>query len=113
MRRLATGEAISLERSRVPWRNDLSKVLQEGLVEGSLQRTLEVHGRHPVGGAEAVSLVHLSAHDAQLLGRKKGDAFLATRRTVHDRAGALVERVDSLLHPDHFKLQFNFGNPAQ
>jgi GntR family transcriptional regulator len=113
VRSLATGEAISLERSRVPWRSGFSKVLREGLIEGSLQRTLEVHGRHPVGGAEAVSLVRLSAKDAELLGRKKGDAFLATRRTVHDRAGALVERVDSLLHPDHFKLQFNFGNPPR
>jgi GntR family transcriptional regulator len=110
VRRLASGEAISLERSRVPWRRDFTKVLREGLVEGSLQRTLEAHGRHAVGGVEAVSLVHLSAKDAELLGRNEGDAFLATRRTVHDGAGALVERVDSLLHPEHFKLQFNFGD---
>jgi GntR family transcriptional regulator len=113
VRSLSTKEAISLERSRVPWRSGFSKVLREGLVEGSLQRTLEAHGRRPVGGVEAVSLVHLSARDAELLGRSEGDAFLATRRTVHDSAGALVERVDSLLHPDHFRLQFNFGDSAR
>ncbi len=62
------GEAISLERSRLPWRQDF------------------------------------------VLGRSTGDGFLATRRTVHDAAGAVVERVDSLLHPDHFRLQFNFGD---
>lgn len=110
VRSLSSGEAISLERSRVPWRSDFTRVLREGLVEDSLQRTLEAHGRHAVGGAEAVSLVHLSAKDAELLGRTQGDAFLATQRTVHDGAGALVERVDSLLHPEHFKLQFNFGD---
>ena len=113
VRSLASGEAISLERSRVPWRRGFSRVLQDGLVENSLQRTLEAHGMRPVGGAEAVSLVHLSASEAELLGRRGGDAFLATQRTVHDSAGALVERVESLLNPKHFKLQFNFGDPAR
>ncbi|WP_158814151.1 GntR family transcriptional regulator [Methylocapsa sp. S129] len=113
VRSLASGEAISLERSRVPWRSGFSKVLRKGLIEGSLQRTLEAHAIHTAGGVETVSLVQLSAAEAELLGRKAGDAFLATQRTVHDGAGALVERVDSLLHPKHFKLRFNFGDPAR
>lgn len=113
VRSLASGEAISLERSRVPWQGGFSRVLREGLVENSLQRTLEAHGMRAAGGAEAVSLVHLSAREAELLGRMEGDAFLATQRTVHDSAGALVERVESLLNPKHFKLQFNFGDPAR
>jgi GntR family transcriptional regulator len=113
VRSLASGEAISLERSRVPWRSGFSKVLREGLVEGSLQRTLEAHGRQPVGGFDAISLANLTARDAELLGRSEGDSFLATRRTVHDSAAVLVERVDSLLHPQHFKLRFNFGDPAR
>ena len=65
--------------------------------------------RRPIGGSEAVALARLSATEAVLLGRPEGDAFLATRRTVHGVEGEVVERVDSLLHPDHFKLQFNFG----
>lgn len=111
--RTVAGEAISLERSRLPWRGQFSKYLRSGLVEGSLQRTLEACGIRAVRGTEAVSLARLSAAEAELLGRAAGDAFLATRRTVHDAAGALVERVDSLLHPDHFKLQFAFGEAAR
>jgi len=104
------GEAISLERSRLPWRQDFVRILREGLVDGSLQRSLESLGIRASRGTEAVSLGRLSAEEAELLGRSTGDGFLATRRTVHDAAGAVVERVDSLLHPDHFRLQFNFGD---
>jgi len=108
VRSLASGEAISLERSRLPWREEFRQVLQVGLTEGSLQRTLEDLKIRSVWGSEEVSLVHLNADEAELLGRPSGDAFLATRRTVRDHKGAIVERVDSLLHPVHFKLQFNF-----
>jgi DNA-binding GntR family transcriptional regulator len=74
-----------------------------------LQQTLTALDIRPIGGSEAVALARLSAEEAVLLGCSEGDAFLATRRTVHGVEGELVERVDSLLHPDHFKLQFNFG----
>jgi GntR family transcriptional regulator len=103
------GEAISLERSRLPWTDGFADVLRRGLVENSLQRTLEALGIRSIGGSEAVQLTRLSAAEADLLGRAEGDAFLATRRTVHGADGVVVERVDSLLHPDHFKLQFGFG----
>ena len=103
------GEAISLERSRLPWRPAFAGVLREGLVGQSLQQTLDAIGIRIAGGTEAISLVRLNGVDAALLGRAEGDAFLETRRTVHDAAGGIVERVDSLLHPDHFRLQFNFG----
>ena len=102
-------EAISLERSRLPWQPAFAGVLRDGLVGNSLQQTLGASGIRTIGGSEAVSLVRLGKEDAGLLGRVEGDAFLATRRTVHDAAGHVVERVDSLLHPDHFRLQFNFG----
>ena len=106
---LAGREAISLERSRLPWQPAFAGVLRDGLVADSLQQTLGACGIRTIGGSEAVSLVRLGKEDAGLLGRVEGDAFLATRRTVHDAAGHVVERVDSLLHPDHFRLQFNFG----
>jgi GntR family transcriptional regulator len=109
VRSTLAGEAISLERSRLPWRRDFSAVLRDGLVGGSLQQTLQARGIRSAGGIVSVGLAQLSETEADLLGRTPGDAFLATRRTVHDAAGALVERVDSLLHPDHFKLQFAFG----
>jgi GntR family transcriptional regulator len=109
VRSTIAGEAISLERSRLPWRKGFAGVLRDGLVDASLQRTLETLAIRSIGGTEAVSLARLSADEASFLGRPVGDAFLATRRIVHDAGGGLVECVDSLLHPDHFKLQFNFG----
>jgi GntR family transcriptional regulator len=107
------GQAISLERSRLPWRDGFTDVLRRGLVEDSLQRTLEALGIRSIGGSEVVQLARLSAAEAALLGRAEGDAFLATQRTVHGADGQVVERVDSLLHPDHFKLQFGFGERTQ
>src|SRR5260221_8404089 len=109
VRHTRSGEAISLERSRLPWRKGFADVMRRGLVEGSLQRTLEAHGIRSIGGTEAVEIARLSAEEAALLGRADGDAFLATRRTVYGVDRAVVERVDSLLHPGHFKLQFSFG----
>jgi GntR family transcriptional regulator len=109
VRMIRSGEAISLERSRLPWRSGFGDVLRHGLKEGSLQKTLAALGIHAIGGSEAVALARLTQEEAALLGRSQGDAFLATRRTVHCVDGATVERVDSLLHPDHFKLQFSFG----
>jgi GntR family transcriptional regulator len=113
VRSTIAGEAISLERSRLPWRPGFDGVLRDGLVEGSLQRTLEALAIRSIGGTEAVSLAALSAAEAVLLGRREGDGFLATRRIVHDAGGGPVECVDSLLHPDHFKLQFSFGERAR
>ena len=109
VRSTKSGEAISLERSRLPWRKGFADVLRQGLVNGSLRQTLVALDIRPIGGSEAVALARLSASEAVQLGRSEGDAFLATRRTVHGVEGEVVERVDSLLHPDHFKLQFNFG----
>jgi len=109
VRSTIAGEAISLERSRLPWRKGFAGVLRDGLVDGSLQHTLETLAIRAIRGTEAVSLARLSAEEASLLGRRAGDAFLATRRIVHDAGGALIECVDSLLHPGHFKLQFDFG----
>jgi GntR family transcriptional regulator len=113
VRSVKSGEAVSLERSRLPWRNVFAEVLRHGLKGGSLQKTLAAFGVHSIGGTEAVALARLAADEASLLGRSEGEAFLATRRTVHGADGKLVERVDSLLHPDHFKLQFSFGEPPK
>ena len=109
LRSTRAGEPISLERSRLPWRRGFTQILRTGLVEGSLQRTLASLGIRSVGGREAVALARLTREEAALLGRAEGDAFLATRRTVHAADSRVVERVDSLLHPDHFRLDFGFG----
>ena len=103
------GKPISLERSRLPWRDAFADVLADGLVDGSLRRTLEALDIRPTGGTEAVDLVRLSASDARELQQPEGEPFLGTTRIVHDTAGIIVEHVRSWLHPSHFTLQLSFG----
>jgi GntR family transcriptional regulator len=103
------GKPISLERSRLPWRPEFAGVLDSGLVDRSLRRTLETLDIRPLGGMEAVELVRLTAEDARELQQSEGEPFLATTRIVHDLAGQIVEHVRSLLHPAHFTLQLSFG----
>ena len=64
----------------------------------------------PHHGEETVDVGFLSANDAQLLGRRAGEAFLHTRRTSWTSAGQWVEQVDSLLDPEHFRLRFALGD---
>jgi GntR family transcriptional regulator len=103
------GKPISLERSRLPWRVEFAATLQEGLVEGSLRRTLETLGLRPAGGTEAVELVRLNGFDAREMQQAEGEPFLATDRVVHDLSGSILEHVRSLLHPSHFTLRLSFG----
>jgi GntR family transcriptional regulator len=105
------GKPISLERSRLPWRPAFAAVLEHGLVDGSLRRTLESLDIRPLGGTEAAALIRLAAEDARELQQPEGEPFLATTRIVHDLTGSVVEHVRSLLHPEHFTLQLSFGEP--
>jgi GntR family transcriptional regulator len=105
------GKPISLERSRLPWRPGFAAVLRDGLIEGSLRRTLESLDIRPLGGSESVDLIRLSAEDARELQQPEGEPFLGTTRIVHDVTGSVVEQVRSLLHPAHFTLRLSFGEP--
>jgi GntR family transcriptional regulator len=111
VRSTEAGKPISLERSRLPWRPSFAAVLTQGLVEGSLRRTLESLDIKPVGGTEAVDLIRLSPEDARELQQPAGEPFLGTTRIAHDLTGSVVEQVRSLLHPAHFTLQLSFGDP--
>ena len=112
VRSTQAGKPISLERSRLPWRQGFESVLKDGLVEKSLRRTLEVLDVRPLGGTEAIDLTRLSAEDARELQQPDGEPFLGTTRVVHDAAGSIVEHVRSLLHPAHFTMQLSFGEPV-
>lgn len=107
------GEPVSLERSRLPWREGFAAVLRDGLLGHSLHRTLDSQGLKPVGGSEAVELVRLAEADADALAQPVGEPFLSTTRIVHDRDGAILEHVKSLLHPGHFTLSLTFGEAAR
>jgi GntR family transcriptional regulator len=109
IRLLDSGRAISYERSRVPWHPAFDTVLTDGLVDGSLSRTMDRHGIHPVGGRETLSLARLDPAQARLLEREEGAPFLHTARTVFVAGGGIAERVTSLLDPDHFRLETTFG----
>jgi GntR family transcriptional regulator len=103
------GEAISLERSRLPWRDSFDAVLATGLVNDSLQQTLAAHGVVSVSSREVIGLAILGTQDAKLLARSAGEAFLENEQTSFDADGNVVETVTSLLHPDHFRLEHTFG----
>ncbi len=50
VRSAEAGRPISLERSRLPWRPAFGPALHQGLVGGSLRRTLDSLGIRPTGG---------------------------------------------------------------
>lgn len=102
-------QAISYERSRVPWREEFQPLLRTGLVGDSLSRTLAAHGIFPAGGQETVSLLRLDEAESRLLGASPGAPYLRLVRIVRDHAGVFVEHVTNVLDPDHFQLRTNFG----
>jgi GntR family transcriptional regulator len=103
VRSTTDGVALTLERSRVPWRTSFEAVVATGLVDGSLQATLTAHGLVGVGGEETIGLAVLGSQDALLLRRAAGEAFLESERTTYDAFGdtaltlpaPLVQAVDT------------------
>jgi GntR family transcriptional regulator len=103
------GCGISLERSRLPWRAAFQAVLEGGLTDGSLSRTLADLGLAAAGGAEtATVLPALSAVDAAIMGRRAGQPMLRLERVTRGQDGGVLEWVDSLLDPAHFGLRIAF-----
>lgn len=104
-----TGKGVSLERSRVPWRDTLEDVLQTGLVDGSLNTTLQNHGLSIASGAEWAGVIPaLSPEDATVMGRNAGDAMLRLRRLTRQTDRTIIECVESILDPDLFGLHMEF-----
>ncbi len=104
-----TGRALSLERARVPWRAGFAEALTEGLVDGSLSKTMAEQGLVQASGEEwANVLPALSTEDAEVMGRTEGEPMLRLRRQTRNDAGAVVEYVESLLDPELFALRMEF-----
>lgn len=99
---------ISLERSRLPFSDDLAALPLEGLVGGSLNRTLAAHGMVADHGEQWAEVVGLAAEDARLFKRRAGTPFLRSRRLTRDRDNRIIEYVVSLLDPAHFALHLEF-----
>ena len=107
--RVENGQGVSLERSRIPWSDSFGNVLEHGLIEGSIMKTLEVRGMTSVGGREWANVERaLSATDAALIGRREGEPMLRLRRLSRAADNSVVEYVESLLDPELFGLSFEF-----
>jgi len=101
--------AISLERSRCPWRSEFAHVLQDGLINGSLGETLASAGLVVDHGEEwAEVLPALSKSDSKVMGRKAGEPMLRLRRVTRNSDGEIIEFVESILDPSRFGLHLEF-----
>lgn len=106
---VATGLAVSLERSRVVWRSGFDDILREGLKNGSLTETLRGKGLVVASGDEwANVLPSLPENDAKVLGRCAGEPMLMLRRLTRAADGTVIEYVQSILDPVRFGLHMEF-----
>ncbi len=102
-------QGISLERSRLPWREGFEALIEKGLPGGSISATLAAFGLLPASGCEGAGVLPaLGAEEAALLGRTPGQPMLRLERLVRDADGACIEYVESLLDPVHFGLRVEF-----
>jgi GntR family transcriptional regulator len=108
-RRLPTGETVSLERSRLPWRAELDGLVLDDLRGGSLTSALAGLGLRAAGWTERVELGWADQDDAAVLDARVGDPFLSCTRTAFLADGRPLEHVVSLLDPRHFRLELAYG----
>ncbi|QFU91003.1 HTH-type transcriptional regulator FrlR [Amycolatopsis sp. YIM 10] len=99
---------VSLETAYVP----LPDLPDQGLVEGSLTKTLRAAGLRAAGGEQWISTEKLDTASAALLEREPGELFLHATRSTVDASGGLVEHVVSLLDPARFRFHLTFPGPV-
>ena len=99
---------ISIERSRVPYLDELQELPLRGLTNGSLSQTLRESGLIGNSGEEWAEIECLSKPDAKLVDVPAATPFMRTRRLLRDENGRLIEYVISLLDPQHFALHLEF-----
>ena len=100
---------ISLERSRLPWRDCFAVVLESGLAKGSLNRTLADLGLSAAGGEEMAGVIpELSKIDAAIMGRDPGQPMLRLQRATRCDDRSVLEYVESILDPARFGLRMEF-----
>ncbi|MFE2734874.1 GntR family transcriptional regulator [Streptomyces sp. NPDC059349] len=109
VRRLADGQGVSLERSRVPATGGLAGLPERGLDGGSLSRTLIAAGRTTDSGEGVVSVRGLDTAEAAVLHRSPGESFLRLTQVYRAADDSVVEHVTSLLDPARFELHVRSG----
>lgn len=106
---VTTGRGISLERSRLPWRDAYAALPETGLADGSLSETFRQLGLSSASGREKAGVLPaLSDEDARLMGRAAGEPMLRLRRHTLCSDGSTLEFVESILDPLRFALQIEF-----
>ncbi len=109
LRSIVGGPVISFERSPVPATCAIAAAVAAGEAAGSLTRMLHDAGLVATTGEQWVEVRMLDPQDAALLEREPGTAFLWSRCITRNPVGELVEHVESLLDPAHFRLHFQFS----
>jgi GntR family transcriptional regulator len=103
------GQGISLERSRLPWREGFARVPDSGLKGGSLNATLAELGLVAASGEEIAGVIPaLSVVDAGIMQRPAGVPMLGLERVTRDANGEVLEYVESILDPARFGLRIAF-----
>jgi len=110
VRSIVDGPVISSERSRVPATERVRAAVVAGKAAGSLTSMLVDSGLVAATGQQWVEVRMLDERDAALLARAPGSAFLWSRCITRNAVGELVEQVESLLDPAHFRLHFQFSS---
>jgi GntR family transcriptional regulator len=106
---LTTGEGISLERARLPWRGAFGQVIARGLTGRSLNLTLTELGLIGAGGEEIAGVEPaLGGTEAAVMMRAPGAALLRLERITRMADGSVLEYVHSLLDPVRFGLRVRF-----
>ena len=109
LRSIIDGPLISYERSRVPATAAIAEAVEAGRAAGSLTSMLVDAGLVASTGQQWVEVRMLDQPDAARLERPPGAPFLWSRCITRNAVGELVEHVESLLDPAHFRLYFQFS----
>jgi GntR family transcriptional regulator len=112
LRSIEGGQVVSYERSRIPASPLVRDAVARGLATGSVTRLLRESNLIGTQGEQWVEVRQIDAEEAELLGRTEGESFLWSRCVTRNAEGALVENVESLLDPAHFRLRFKFASPG-
>ena len=108
IRELASGEAISWERSWIPAIDDLRDLPGAGLKNISLTEALASVGLFADHGTQRVGGRRITPAEAAQLQREPGTWFLRMDHTCWSATDEFVEYVECLLDADHFELSLSF-----
>jgi GntR family transcriptional regulator len=108
IRELATGEAISWERSWIPAVGRLRDLPGAGLANISLTEALASVGLFADHGTQRVGGRQITGAEAAVLRREPGTWFLKMDHTCWSATDEFVEHVECLLDAHHFELSLAF-----